>query len=88
MAIKFNKFNVTNGTDKARVHYSFGRNLRTGTECVTLYAKDFQSGRALGAMLSEGYENDTDSRLIKSTRGGANAAPNERQDNDQDEIEI
>lgn len=37
--ITFNKHNVTNGTNKARVFYSI--NGRTdGRNCVTIYAKD------------------------------------------------
>jgi hypothetical protein len=55
--IKFQKFYVTNGTDKARVYYSHAT-LTNGKECVTLYAKDYD--RALGRIFSEGYENDTD----------------------------
>lgn len=40
MTIKFNKFNVTNGTDKARVFYSLD-NRADGRRVVTLYAKDY-----------------------------------------------
>ena len=59
---KFNKHNVTNGTHKARVSYSAHRMVSTGAECVTLYAKDWQSGRTLDEMFAAGYENNTDSR--------------------------
>jgi len=55
--IKFNKFNVTNGTLKARVSYSLD-NRMDGRKCVTIYAKDYN--RDLGRMLPEEYFNDTD----------------------------
>jgi hypothetical protein len=60
MAIKFNKHNVTNGTDKARVHYSVDNRI-DGRKCVTIYAKDYD--RALGRIFVEGddYKNDSDS---------------------------
>ncbi|MEN9885461.1 MAG: hypothetical protein RL758_39 [Pseudomonadota bacterium] len=55
---KFNKHNVTNGTIKARVHYSLD-NRWDGRKCVTLYAKDYSD--ELGAIFSGGeYKNDTD----------------------------
>jgi hypothetical protein len=58
--IKFNKFNVTNGTDKARVHYSLD-NRTDRRECVTIYSKDY--GHQLGRVFcgDDGYKNDTDS---------------------------
>jgi hypothetical protein len=67
-AVKFHKFYVTNGSVKARVFYSHGQiynSVKDGVagglrECVTLYAKDFDSGRALAQILSAGYQNDTD----------------------------
>jgi hypothetical protein len=55
--IKFNKFNVTNGTDKAKVHYSLD-NRCDGRACVTIYAKDYD--RALGHIFFEEYINNTD----------------------------
>lgn len=55
--IKFNKFNVTNGTIKARVWYSLN-NHNSGKPCVTIYSKDY--GRELGQLIPEGYKNDTD----------------------------
>jgi len=55
--IKFNKFNVTNGTDKARVHYCLD-NRTDKRDCVTIYAKDYD--RALGRIFDDGYTNDTD----------------------------
>ena len=55
--IKFNKFNVTNGTDKARVHYS-QYTRADGRKCVTIYAKDYD--RALGRIFNDEYVNETD----------------------------
>lgn len=56
--IKFNKFNVTNGREKARVHYSLD-NRADGRKCVTLYAKDY--GHTLAAVIGpDDYQNDTD----------------------------
>jgi hypothetical protein len=57
--IKFNKFNVTNGTDKARVHYSVD-NRCDGRACVTIYSKDYD--RALGRIFADCYVNDTDTQ--------------------------
>jgi hypothetical protein len=54
--IKFNQFAVTNGTTKARVHYSLD-NRTDKRACVTIYAKDYRGG--LGVMFDE-YQNDTD----------------------------
>jgi hypothetical protein len=56
--IKFNKFNVTNGTDKAKISYSLD-NRTDGRNCVTLYAKDYD--RALGHIFFEEYINNSDS---------------------------
>jgi hypothetical protein len=58
--IKFNKHNVTNGTVKARVTYSAFKMVSTGEECVTIYAKDWMSGRVLGAIFDAEYENNSD----------------------------
>lgn len=58
--IKFNKFNVTNGTEKARVFYSLD-NRADGRKCVTLYSKDY--GHSLGRVFegsAGAYQNDTD----------------------------
>lgn len=55
--IKFNKFNVTNGTDKARVHYCLD-NRSDGRDCVTIYDKDY--GQALGRIFDDEYTNNTD----------------------------
>lgn len=58
MAIKFNKYNVTNGQQKARVFYSLD-NRADGRKCVTMYAKDYD--RSLGKIFADEYKNDTDS---------------------------
>lgn len=55
--IKFNKFNVTNGTDKAKVHYSLD-NRFDGRACVTIYAKDYD--RSMGRIFDGEYTNNTD----------------------------
>ena len=55
--VKFMKFYVTNGHEKARVFYSLD-NRRDGRQCVTLYAKDYD--RKLGLILADAYKNDTD----------------------------
>ena len=56
--IKFNKFNVTNGAIKARVHYSIGGRV-DGTSAVTIYAKD--TVNELHNIFSSEYKNDSDS---------------------------
>lgn len=56
--IKFLKHCVTNGTVKARVHYSLD-NRADKRECVTIYAKDYTG--ELGQIFQAGeYHNDTD----------------------------
>ena len=57
--VKFNRFHVTNGVTKARVHYSLD-NRADGRACVTLFAKDYS--RALGVIFPSVYQNDTDSQ--------------------------
>jgi hypothetical protein len=64
--IKFNKFNVTNGIDKARVFYS-KYTRADGQECVVLYSKDYD--RALGRIFSDEYVNNTDSMTDYFERG-------------------
>ena len=66
--IKFNKFNVTNGTDKARVHYSLD-NRTDRRECVTIYAKDYD--RSLGRVFadSDDYQNNTDTQTDYFDKG-------------------
>lgn len=59
--VRFLKHSVTNGTTKARVHYSAFRMTTTGQDCVTLYAKSFDDGRKLAQIFDAGYENNTDS---------------------------
>lgn len=55
--VKFNRYHVTNGTTKARVHYALDNRV-DGRKCVTIYAKDYTD--ALGVIFSEGYINDTE----------------------------
>lgn len=55
--IKFNKYNVTNGTDKAKISYSLD-NRTDRRSCVTLYAKDY--GRSLGRIFADEYTNNSD----------------------------
>ena len=55
--VKFNRYHVTNGTTKARVHYSLDNRV-DGRKCVTLYAKDYSD--ALGAIFADSYVNDSD----------------------------
>lgn len=43
MTIKFNKFNITDGKIKARVHYSLGQIIGDSRDCITIYAKDFNN---------------------------------------------
>lgn len=57
MTIKFNKFQITDGTIKARVWYSLD-NRTDKRACVTIYARDY--GHALGLLFATGYKNDTD----------------------------
>lgn len=64
--VKFQKFYVTNGTTKARVHYSID-NRADGRQCVTLYARDY--GHALGEVIADGYTNDTDSQTDYFDKG-------------------
>lgn len=57
--IKFNKYNVTETTTKARarVHYSLDNRI-DGRKCVTIYAKDHIN--SLGDMFKAEYKNDSD----------------------------
>lgn len=57
MTIKFNKFFVTNGTARARVHYSVD-NRHDGRKVVTLYAKDYL--HALAPIFGSETENNSD----------------------------
>ena len=60
--VKFKKFYVTDGTVKAKIHYSLDNcgNPRDQDrkKCVTLYEKDYE--RNLGIIFPEIYANDTD----------------------------
>jgi len=56
--IRLMKHYATNGTDKARVHYSHSV-LTNGRECVTIYSKDYSNALA-NVFGGNGYENDTD----------------------------
>lgn len=56
--IKFNKYNITDGTNKARVHYS--RNVSAkdlSTKVIAIYAKDY--GNQLTTLFNN-VRNDTD----------------------------
>ena len=55
--IKFNKFNVTNGTIKARVSYALDNRIDQ-RKCVTIYAKDYTC--ELGKIFANKYSNATD----------------------------
>jgi len=55
--MKFNKYNITSGTAKVRVHY-VADNRIDGRKCVTLYAKDY--GHGLGELFYDDYKNETD----------------------------
>lgn len=57
-AIKFNKYNITNGTVKARVWYSLDNRV-DGRSCVTIYAKDY-SNLALEEIFAGETINNTD----------------------------
>ena len=56
--IKLNKYNVTNGTIKARVWYTAHIHVSTGRNCVTIAEKDY--ARNLHKIFST-VENHTDS---------------------------
>ncbi len=70
MTIKFQKHAVVSEGAKARVFYSLD-NRFDGRPCVTLYAKDFDSGRALGAIFPDDYINNTDSQSDYFDKGRA-----------------
>lgn len=58
--VKFMKHYVTNGAQKARVHYSAFAMNSTGEKCVTLYAKKFGDEAALIAIFANKVEDNTD----------------------------
>jgi len=63
--VKFKKFYVQRGAEKARVFYSASQNLRDGklVDCVTVYAKDYDRalGRVFNGVAGAVYSNHTDS---------------------------
>jgi hypothetical protein len=65
-AVEFQKFYVTNGTTKARVHYHLD-NRADGQQCVTLYARDYD--RALGKIIADQYVNETDTQTDYFDKG-------------------
>lgn len=67
--IKFNRYNVSNGTQKARVFYSLDNRI-DGRKCVTLYSKDY--GRQLGEIFPDNYKNDTDIQTDYFDKGRVN----------------
>ena len=67
--IRFMKHFVTDGTTKARVHYSAFKMVSTGEDCVTLYAKSHRDGHALAQILGDVYENNTDSQTDYFEKG-------------------
>lgn len=66
--LKFNKHHVTDGQTKARCWYSLDNRV-DGRKCVTLYAKDY--GHALGRLLADAYQNNTDSQTDYFDQGRA-----------------
>jgi hypothetical protein len=62
---KFNRYNVTNGTTKARIRYSLD-NRCDGRKCVTIYAKDYSD--SLGKLFAE-YRNETDTQTDYFDKG-------------------
>ena len=64
--IRFNRYHVTNGTTKARIHYSLDNHI-SGRPCVTLYAKDYDN--ALGCVIPAEYQNDTDIQMDYFDKG-------------------
>jgi hypothetical protein len=67
--VKFRKYYVSKGAEKARVHYSVD-NRTDGRKCVTLYAKDY--GHALSRVLGpDVYKNDTDYQTDYFDKGRA-----------------
>lgn len=69
MSLRFNLHHVTNGTIKARVHYSL--DSRTdGRKCVTIYAKDYTG--ELGQLFTGEYQNNTDTMTDYFDKGKVN----------------
>ncbi len=55
--IKFNRFNVTNGVDRASVRYSLDNRVDERL-CVTLYEQGYEG--VLGRIFTDDYRNETD----------------------------
>lgn len=64
--IKFNRYNVSNGKIKARVHYSLDNRIDK-RKCVTIYAKDYSD--ALRNLFASEYKNDTDIQIDYFEKG-------------------
>jgi len=71
MAIQFHKHYITDGTTKARVHYSAYNMTSTGQACVVLYAKSFDDGNKLAEILPIEYENESDMQSDYMEKGRA-----------------
>lgn len=65
------KYYITNGTLKARVHYS--AHIHTGLQkpCVTVYAKSYEDGNKLAEIMSDTYENESDIQTDYMEKGRA-----------------
>jgi hypothetical protein len=66
--MKFNRHNITDGTNKARVFYSLDNRI-DGRKCVTIYAKDWDNN--LQALIPSAYKNDSDSMTDYFEKGKA-----------------
>jgi hypothetical protein len=66
--IRFNRYHVTNGTVKARVHYSLD-NQWDGRRCVTIYAKDYNGKLGVIFAGDESYTNRTDTQTDYFDKG-------------------
>ena len=66
--VRFNKFHVTDGVNKARCFYSLDNRV-DGRNCVTIYARDF--GSTLGAIFYDEYKNESDSQTDYFDEGKA-----------------
>lgn len=58
--VRFFDHYVTDGTTKAKVHYSVDNRAPGRPQCVTIYAKDYS--RKLGTLFGTAYKNATDSQ--------------------------
>ena len=72
MTIKFQKHFVIDGTTKARVNHSVD-NRYDHRVCVTLYAKSFDDGDALGKLFAADYRNETDLQSDYFDKGSVTA---------------